>query len=427
MSDHLPQPGRRQPDVWGQVSMFYLWVAAGGALGSMARAWIAIAVARFTGPQFPWGTILINIVGSFIIGFFGTLTTSDSRFAVPADIRAFVMIGICGGFTTFSSFSLQTLELARDGRMGQALGNIGLSVAICLFAVTAGHYSAATIRQPQTKAAATGAGTMGNVVVAVLNRPEEAPQLLDAGTHLLAFGGGGRLRALAVRLPPAAAILPSEEVLTADREAAIRAEQEDWAGQLRAVVQRWEAGARASGVRTDWLDLEGDAAQIVAEHGRRADAIVVARPATHEAGRMRECMHAALFETESPVLVVPPGFHGALGQTVAIAWKDDGRAAKAVRASLPILQRAQTVHVLTAVRQPVMPDILAEHDIPTELHAVPDGEGPVAERIIRSAHLLGADLLVMGAYAHGEWREAIFGGVTRYMLAHTDLPLLMRH
>lgn len=258
--------------------MFYLWVAAGGALGSMARAWIAIAVARLTGPQFPWGTILINIVGSFIIGFFGTLTTNDSRFAVPADIRAFVMIGICGGFTTFSSFSLQTLELARDGRMGQAIGNIGLSVVVCLLAVTAGHYSAANIRQPRTTAAATGAGTMGEVVVAVLNRPDEAPALLGAGTHLLGFGGGGRLRALAVRMPPAAAILPSEEVLTADREAAIRAEQENWAGQLRAAVQRWEAGARVRGVRTDWLDVEGDAAEVVAEHGRRADAIVVARP-----------------------------------------------------------------------------------------------------------------------------------------------------
>ncbi len=80
------------------------------------------------------GTILINIVGSFVIGFFGTLTASGSRFVVPVDARAFVMVGICGGFTTFSSFSLQTLELAR-------------AVMLCLSAVAAGHYGAAAVNR----------------------------------------------------------------------------------------------------------------------------------------------------------------------------------------------------------------------------------------------------------------------------------------
>ncbi len=129
----------------------YLWIGLGGALGSVSRAWLAVAVARITGPQFPWGTILINVVGSFVIGFFGTLTAQDSRFAVPADVRAFVMVGICGGFTTFSSFSLQTFELARDGRAAQALGNVGLSVVLCLLSVTAGHYTAAALAQGQSR------------------------------------------------------------------------------------------------------------------------------------------------------------------------------------------------------------------------------------------------------------------------------------
>jgi protein CrcB len=111
------------------------------------RAWLAVTVARITGPQFPWGTILINFTGSFVIGFFGTLTASDSRFAVPVDVRAFVMVAICGGFTTFSSFSLQALELARGGRVAQALGNIALSVVLCLLAVAAGHYGAGAIHR----------------------------------------------------------------------------------------------------------------------------------------------------------------------------------------------------------------------------------------------------------------------------------------
>jgi fluoride exporter len=126
-----------------------LWVAVGGALGSIARYWVAIAVARLLGPQFPWGTILINIVGSFVIGFFAALTaTGTGRLSVPSDLRIFVMVGVCGGFTTFSAFSLQTLDLMRDGRTVQALANVGLSVMLCLVAVAAGHYGATTLAAP---------------------------------------------------------------------------------------------------------------------------------------------------------------------------------------------------------------------------------------------------------------------------------------
>jgi CrcB protein len=120
--------------------MDYLWVALGSALGGMGRYWVAIAVARLTGPQFPWGTILINVVGSFIIGLVGALTGPGGRLPVPPELRIFVMVGFCGGFTTFSSFSLQTLELLRDGRVAEALGNIALSVLLCLAAVAAGYY-----------------------------------------------------------------------------------------------------------------------------------------------------------------------------------------------------------------------------------------------------------------------------------------------
>lgn len=124
----------------------YVLIGLGGALGSMARAWATLAVARVAGATFPWGTILINVLGSFVIGFFGALTDgAGGRFAGSAEARAFVMIGICGGFTTFSSFSLQTLELLRHGRIGPALANIGLSVALCLAAVAAGHYGATAL------------------------------------------------------------------------------------------------------------------------------------------------------------------------------------------------------------------------------------------------------------------------------------------
>jgi CrcB protein len=116
----------------------WFWVALGGALGSMARFWLTGAVAALTGPQFPWGTLLINILGSFVIGWFGALTGSRGTVVAPLDMRIFVMVGICGGFTTFSAFSLQTLELLQAGQLFWAGAYILGSVALCLLGVWLG-------------------------------------------------------------------------------------------------------------------------------------------------------------------------------------------------------------------------------------------------------------------------------------------------
>ncbi len=117
----------------------YVWVALGSAIGGALR----FALGREMMPQhsasFPWSTVLINVLGSFVIGFFGTLTVAGSRFQVPDSVRIFVMIGICGGFTTFSSFSMQSYDLMRSGAWGKALLNMGLSVLLCLGAVALGH------------------------------------------------------------------------------------------------------------------------------------------------------------------------------------------------------------------------------------------------------------------------------------------------
>ena len=123
--------------------MIYFWVAVGGAIGSMARLWLGVKVTLLTGLEFPWGTILVNIIGSLVIGFVATLIGPNGRVAVPVNAQAFVMVGLCGGFTTFSAFSLQTLELARDGRLMHAGANIMLSVLLCLSAVALGHWLAA--------------------------------------------------------------------------------------------------------------------------------------------------------------------------------------------------------------------------------------------------------------------------------------------
>ncbi len=121
-----------------------LVVALGGALGTVGRYLLALAMAPIS-QGVPWGTVVINIVGSFVIGFFGTLTLAQGRFPVPDLLRLFVIVGLCGGFTTFSSFSLQTLDLLRAGAINRALVNVGASVILCLCAVALGHAIAARL------------------------------------------------------------------------------------------------------------------------------------------------------------------------------------------------------------------------------------------------------------------------------------------
>jgi CrcB protein len=119
----------------------YLWVAIGGALGSMGRYWLSGLVAARFGETFPWGTLVINVTGSFLIGIFAGFATPEGRIDPQSRVFAtqFLMIGICGGYTTFSSFSLQTLNLLRDREWLYAGGNIILSVVLCMIAVWLGY------------------------------------------------------------------------------------------------------------------------------------------------------------------------------------------------------------------------------------------------------------------------------------------------
>ena len=128
--------------------LVYLWLGLGGALGTVARYWVNGVVSRHF-DSFPMGTLLINITGSFLIGFFATMTAPEGRWLVSPTFRAFFMTGICGGYTTFSSFSLQTLELAREGEWLYAGANALGSVALCLAAVWLGYAAAMGFKSPK--------------------------------------------------------------------------------------------------------------------------------------------------------------------------------------------------------------------------------------------------------------------------------------
>jgi CrcB protein len=125
--------------------MIYLWIALGSALGGVARYACQGWAARLISETFPWGTLLVNIVGCSFIGFFATLSAPDGRLLVAPATRQFVMVGICGGYTTFSSFSLDALNLARDGQWAKVAGYVAGSLVLCLAGVWLGHEAAVAV------------------------------------------------------------------------------------------------------------------------------------------------------------------------------------------------------------------------------------------------------------------------------------------
>ena len=125
----------------------YVLIAVGSALGGMSRYFVSGAVTTLTGGTFPYGTMLVNVTGCLLIGFFATLTGPDGRLLVGTPARQFVMVGICGGYTTFSSFSLETLYLVQAGEWMPATLNAAGSVILCLVSVSIGYVAAAALNR----------------------------------------------------------------------------------------------------------------------------------------------------------------------------------------------------------------------------------------------------------------------------------------
>jgi fluoride exporter len=123
----------------------YFWIGFGSALGGISRYGCSRWIATSFGETFPWGTMTVNVIGSFVIGFFATISGPDGRLIISPDIRIFVMVGFCGGYTTFSSFSLATLDLIRNRDFTEAGMNIVLSVVLCMTAVWLGYVGGALI------------------------------------------------------------------------------------------------------------------------------------------------------------------------------------------------------------------------------------------------------------------------------------------
>jgi fluoride exporter len=132
-----------------ETAAAYLWVALGSALGGVGRFWLAGLISGKVGQAFPWGTLVVNVTGSFLIGILVTLIEPGSRMHVKLNpfVLQFFLVGICGGYTTFSALSLQTLKLIQTGQWLQAGLNVILSVVLCLIAVWLGYLAGALVNR----------------------------------------------------------------------------------------------------------------------------------------------------------------------------------------------------------------------------------------------------------------------------------------
>jgi nucleotide-binding universal stress UspA family protein len=333
------------------------------------------------------------------------------------------MVGICGGFTTFSSFSLQTLSLARDGSWLPAMGNVVLSVTLCLLAVTVGHFAASCIGLAQPQAAA-----LSRSILAILDRPETAPAVLAAAALVAGRLGDARIEALHVRHEAMEGFLPTEEVMTEERRQETEGEAARRSAGLRGIFDawRWDGGVRA------WREVAGETARVVAHEAAKADLVVIGiGPDRHDA-KAHQAVHAALFDARQTTLLTPPGVPVSLGRNIAIAWKPGGAASRAVEAALPLLLGAERVTVLietsdggTAADD--LPGTLQRAGIAADVVRFQAEDQSIGAALVARAHAAGADLLVMGAFTHGSVAELILGGATRDVLAAADMPVLMRH
>lgn len=249
--------------------------------------------------------------------------------------------------------------------------------------------------------------------------------------------------ALHVRVLPADAVpfvgegmsgvLVQELIELTERQSAARAR----AAQALFEEARQQAGLPshvtpgAAGASAEWVETPGREEDVIVRYGRVSDLLVVARPSGEPGSWTEAAFGMALFGTGRPVLVVGPEAGFAMPRSVTIAWNTSTEAARAVAAALPFLQRAERVRAISAVSggedEAVLGDLisyLAWHGIAAERQAI-DGRGAVAEALADAAR--GSDLLVMGGYSHSRLRELIVGGVTRHMLEHATLPLLLAH
>jgi nucleotide-binding universal stress UspA family protein len=184
-----------------------------------------------------------------------------------------------------------------------------------------------------------------------------------------------------------------------------------------------------------WREIPGDEAEVVGEHGRLFDLIVVGRPPPSASMRWREIQEAALFESGHPVLLAPPDpLEEMIGRTVVIAWNGSIETARTLSFGMPFLTMARRVEVLTVEGHmnpgPSAAEVVAHlawHGITATARSLKPEGRPAGEVILDEAGDIGADLILKGAFTRSRFRQVVFGGLTQHILDYAKVPVLLAH
>lgn len=264
---------------------------------------------------------------------------------------------------------------------------------------------------------------------------------------MVAHDFDAHVEALFVKLDPRDAVpMLGEGMSGAMVEEIMRAAEGEASEHLAAARRHFEAVVADSGTElrdapaseetpsARWREVMGRVEDMLPLEGRLSDLVVFAHGALASDAQGYATVEAALLGAARPLLIVPAELPPEIGRTVAVAWNGSAESAHAVAGAMPFLRSADTVHVLTAETSATeaaagrrIADYLAWHGVDARLTIVQPGSEPVGQAVVNKAMELGADLLVMGGYGHSRMREMILGGVTRFVLNHGGLPVLMAH
>jgi len=261
----------------------------------------------------------------------------------------------------------------------------------------------------------------------------------DAGSHLDVFHAQPDSKEAVPLLGEGMSGAMIEEMMElADRDATAKSAvarkiYDDLVGKHNLPVV--ERGPGSGGVTASWAQETGREDELVARRGRTSDLIVMGRPETDAERPSLMTLHAAIFETGKPVLIIPPSNSENFGKRIAIAWNGSVEASRAAAAAMPFLQKAEQVVIMSFETEKsanrLMPADLARylswHGVKTIEETVSPAGRAVGEALLLQCQKEGADMLVMGAYTHSRVIQIILGGVTRHVITASDIPLLMSH
>lgn len=275
---------------------------------------------------------------------------------------------------------------------------------------------------------------MHRLVLVIANRAAALPACLGAARDVADLFDGAHVETLYIRIDPASTIFPSEEVLTKQREKELSRWNTERVDQARAAYDAWLAAYDddAAHARFHWTVVESTIEREVRERGAEADLIVLAQPDLSHDGYGAQILRTAVLDSDRPVLLMPRQGPARLGRSVAILWDEQRPTTKAVLNAMPFLAEASHLFLLapdhTGHGAPYpLPRLLLNHDLHPDVRAVDWPSHAAGTVILSYAHEIGADLLVMGAYARHPLIELFTGGLTRYLTWQSDVPILMRH